>query len=99
MLTTRFTTLSTTDTQQNINNKLFEVSTWLNLNKMSLNCNKTKATIFQLQKKIQYPILKIDSEEIEYVKKFNFFGIIINCDIKWECHALNISKKLSSIME
>jgi len=101
--TTLFTTLQAShsldtqkDTSENINKELSKVDTWLKLNKMSLNCNKTKAMIFHKpQKHIQYPKIKIQDQEIEYVKQFNFLGITLDCHLRWKPHALNVSKKLS----
>jgi len=98
--TTLFTTICSSNTQENIskilNNELSKISTWLKLNKLSLNCSKTKAMLFHKpQKKIISPSLQIDGNEIEFVKQFNFLGITIDCNINWKYHSLNVTKKLS----
>jgi hypothetical protein len=98
--TTLFTAIRALDTQINrstiLNQELSEIFTWLKLNKLSLNCNKTKAMLFHKpQKKVSFPLLKIDEKEIEYVKQFNFLGIIIDSNINWKYHAQNVTKKLS----
>ena len=84
------------DINENINNELSKINLWLKLNKLSLNCTKTKAMLFHTpQKNIEFPRIRIQDQEIEYVKQFNFLGIVLDNNLKWKPQALNISKKLS----
>ena len=84
------------DNVKKLNVELESVSKWLKLNKLSLNLAKTKAMLFHTpQRQVLYPELKIDGLNIEFVTKFNFLGLIVNENLKWNCHVEAISKKIS----
>ena len=58
--------------------ELNNVYRWLNLNKLSLNVNKTKAMVFHMpHKKIIQPNIQINGSNIEFVKNCVFLGITI----------------------
>ena len=60
--------------EQNINDELNKLSGWLEVNKLSLNANKSKFMIFKhLNKTIEPLSLKIENTNIERVNIFNFF--------------------------
>ncbi len=66
---------STTDltTSEILNNELSMVNNWLNVNKLSLNINKSKYMIFHTKKKkVQSLTLKIDTFNIQQVAELNF---------------------------
>ncbi len=57
------------NTESKINHELSKISTWLIVNKKSLNVKKTKYTVFHTkQKKINVPIIKINDNIIDRVK-------------------------------
>ena len=98
--TTLSATLSTFGTQNNreinLNNELNKISTWLKLNKLSLNIDKTKAMLFHTpQRKIDKPKIYIENNEINYVEHFNFLGIIIDEHLCWKPHTHHVSQKLN----
>ena len=79
-----------------INAELSKVSNWMKINKLSLNCNKSKAMLFRMpQKIVQLPCIRIDGVNLEFVKQFNFLGIMIDENLSWKSHELLISKKIS----
>jgi hypothetical protein len=83
-------------TQDMINRELYNICDWMKLNKLSLNCNKTKAMLFRMpQKQLEYPILNIDGVSIEFVSEFNFLGVIIDECISWKNHINLVAKKIS----
>ena len=60
--------------QTEINSELNQVKSWLKLNKLSLNTNKTKLMVFhRKQKQIKNINISIDNIQIERVHSFNFF--------------------------
>ena len=84
--------------RNNINNELNAISDWLKVNKLSLNAQKTKAMIFHTPKKRpNFPNLEIDQVQIEYVKNFNYLGIIFDNNMTWKNHVEMIRKKLGRI--
>jgi len=100
--TTLFTSLnikSETYDSRHLNDELCAISNWLKLNKLSLNINKTKALLFRTpQKQISPPELIIDGLHIEFVTNFNFLGIILDENLKWNIHVNALSKKISKIL-
>ena len=83
----------------NINNELSKFSTWLKLNKLSLNCRKTCAMIFKHPNKVvNVPEILIDDTPIDYVKEFNFLGILLNENLKWCAHTNHVAKKVSKVV-
>ena len=82
-----------------INTELKNVYGWLCSNKLSLNVGKTKYVYFHsAQKKVIYPDLKIINICIDRVSEFNFIGLIISSDLKWNKHIKHISLKISKVI-
>lgn len=79
-----------------LNCELNEINMWLKLNKLTLNINKTKGMAFHTpQRHVSVPELFIDNKKIEFVENFNFLGIIINKNLKWNNHIDMIAKKIA----
>ena len=100
--TTLFATLCQNDLSNSpqidlINRNLSLIYNWLALNKLSLNIAKTKAMIFHTKQRqiLNYPDLYIDNSKIEFVKEFNFLGLLFDCNMSWKFHIIMISKKIS----
>ena len=77
-----------------INLELQKIFDWLSLNKLSLNVKKTKMMIFHNRpRNIQnlIPKLTIDGIPIEYVKIFNFLGIVLDEHMTWNPHINKIA--------
>ena len=84
--------------ERNINGELNKISTWLKVNKLSLNISKTKAMVFHPpQKRVTFPNLNIDGNRIEFVDYFNYLGIIFDKHMTWNKHIDHISGKISKI--
>jgi hypothetical protein len=72
-----------------INSDLLKISYWCNVNKISINYNKTKYTIFSpKQMAFNSPInlkckVHIDSTIIDEVNDFKFLGVIIDNKLTW----------------
>ena len=80
----------------NINVELQKISEWLELNKLSLNANKSKYMIFHHpQKKIPRFQLEINDTPIECVDNFNFLGPTINKYLNWKNHIDKLACKIS----
>ena len=74
--TTLYCNFNNTKNVNRINEKLCKVSAWLSANKLALNAAKTKYIMFRtINKRIQYPEVKLNNIAIERVSKFKFLGI------------------------
>ena len=79
-----------------INRQLNTISEWLLSNKLSLNIKKTKYMVFHTnQRRVLYPNLYLNMMKIERVTQFNFLGIVLSSNLKWNKHTGHISKKIS----
>ena len=78
-----------------INKEIKLIINWLKINKLSLNIIKSKFMLFHMpQRKITPPKLYIDGILIDYVTVFNFLGINIQNNLKWDTHINSISLKI-----
>ena len=67
------------NTEHMINTGLHNIVSWLKLNKLTLNINKTKYMIFQMpNKKVIAPTLTIDGVNIAGVQHVNLLGLILD---------------------
>ena len=81
-----------------LNAELLKITDWLAANKLSLNASKTKFMVFHSDKKIvRYPKLFINDVKIERVDCFNFLGLQLNHNLKWNKHISHVSLKISKI--
>ena len=79
-----------------INLELYNINEWLEINKLSLNANKSRFMIFHMPNKhITLPILKIINTNIEKVNEFNFLGLTLDTRLDWSRHSNNTSNKIS----
>ena len=81
-------------------NELQKISTWFKSNKLSLNVNKTKMTLFHPASKKKsipnnLPTLAIDNISIHRESVIKFLGVYIDENITWKHHINVISTKIS----
>ncbi len=81
-----------------INNELDKVNTWLKVNKLTLNVEKTKCMQFHKRKDVTNINLSINNTSIEQVKHFTFLGITLDENLTWKHHTDMITTKLSKII-
>ena len=103
--TTLMTRLNLTELRQTnemtscINLELNKINEWLKLNRLSLNVVKSKFMMFHMpQKKFSSLLLTIDNTQIERVTTFNFLGITLHENLKWDAHVHHISNKISRVI-
>ena len=86
------------DVEHSLNAELSKITDWLAANKLSLNANKTKFMVFHSDKKtVRYPKLHINATEIERTDHFNFLGLQLNHNLKWNTHINYVSLKISKV--
>ena len=83
--------------EQNINIELENNSTWLKVNKLSLNIGKSPYMIFDKQKRRSIQLeIKIENQEIEHTCKTKFLGVIIDQKLIWKPHMALMSGKIAA---
>ena len=82
--------------QDILNSELKIISTWLKVNKLSLNINKTHFMLFSGRRNIEHSLnIDIDGQHISEVNKTKFLGVIIDNQLKWNIHIQHIAGKVS----
>ena len=85
--------------EENVSNELNQVNSWLPLNKLSLNTDKTKCMTFHTwQKNIDPLTFSINGKQIENVKFFKFLGIMFDEHLTWKNQITMITIKLSKVI-
>ena len=84
----------------NVNSELSKVIQWFNGNKLSLNKDKTKYTIFHKVRQkdnipLKLPSLFINDKEIKQVDSIKFLGIMLDEHLTWRNHITAIENKIS----
>ena len=85
--TTLYCNFNSTNNVNRINEELYKVSAWLSANKLAHNVAKTKYIMFRtINKRIQYPEVKMNNIAIERVSKIKFLGIWLDEYLNWNHH-------------
>ena len=80
-----------------INCELEKVNTWLKLNKLSINVDKTKCMFFHKRRPIIPLQFSMNNRAIDVVENFNYLGIILDANMSWKSHIAMVRNKLSRI--
>ena len=81
--------------QMEINTALTKISTWLKVNKLSLNIKKTHYMVFT-RKKFRHQLdIRIDGHLIDEVHKTKFLGVYIDNKLNWKDHVSYLIGKIS----
>ena len=86
---------------QSINTELKKKQELLNINKLSLNVNKTKYMIFHNHKRYiddLIPDIRLNNQAIERVSEFNFRGLTIDQNLSWSAHVHKISNRVGKLI-
>ena len=79
-----------------INDELGKINEWLEINKLSLNINKSRYMLFHRpNKRVNAPTLQISNTNITKVNEFNFLGLTLDTSLKWRKHSEITSNKCS----
>ena len=79
-----------------LNQELKKLLIWLQVNKLSINIDKTKYIIFSLRKKVNtVSHIYINNNIIERVYSTKFLGIIIDSKLSWIDHVQHIKTKIA----
>ena len=80
-----------------MNKELKKISTWLIVNRLSLNVKKTNFVLFHpFNKPLKQNItLKINNKAIKEVKYIRYLGVLLDSTLTWKHHILKVTKTLS----
>ena len=69
-----------------VNSELEKVNTWLKLNKLSINVNKTKCMFFTKRRHLTPLQFSMNNRSIDVVQHFNYLGIMLDENMFWKTH-------------
>ena len=83
-----------------VNNELMKINEWFKANKLSLNVEKTKYSLFHKSNQqdnipLKLPNLVINGHKIEKVNTIRFLGVILDENLSWKFHIKYIENKIS----
>ena len=83
--------------QQTVNNELEKVTIWLDVNKLSLNIDKTNFIIFKSPQHFSSDIInsKIGNLPVKKTCYVKFLGVLLVEILSWKYHLTELSKKLA----
>ena len=84
------------ETIDTMNMELNKLVTWLNVNKLSLNIEKTHYMLFTNNKNLNTcKTVKINNISISKLSNIKFLGVILDDQLKWKTHISYIKSKVS----
>ena len=86
---------STTSSCITRNTELEKLNAWFNLNKLSLNLQKTNYIVFSTNNSDSTIQIAINGSNIEKVNSTKYLGVYIDHHLNWKDHIAYISSKLS----
>ena len=81
--------------EKKVNSELTQISTWLKVNKLSLNIKKTHYMVFTRKKRQIRLNIKIDGHSIAEVQDTKFLGVYIDNKLNWKKHISYLASKIS----
>ena len=86
-----------------MNVELEKISNWFKANKLSLNTDNTKFTLFHKPSQadnlpIKLPDLVIDSSKLEQSSHIKFLGVEIDNNLSWKFHIENLETKIARVI-
>jgi uncharacterized protein YlzI (FlbEa/FlbD family) len=85
--------------QDKVDKVMKQLESWFSMNTMVINCEKTKAMFFQLDKlhdSIE-PVITFKNLKINYASEFRFLGINVTHKLKWNVHIQSVCAKLIKV--
>ena len=83
-----FTNAHTDNADILINEELYKINEWLEINKLSLNVTKFKFMVFHMpNKKFKTTVPKINNIIITKVDDLNFLGLTLDTQLNWKKHS------------
>ena len=83
--------------QRTVNKELIKVKMWLDINKLSLNIDKTNFIIFKSPQHSSSEIIniKIGNLPVKKTCYVKFLGVLLDENLSWKYHLTELSKKLA----
>ena len=96
-MTPTYESNSLNELEKTVNKELSKLYLWLNVNRLSLNIDKTNFIIFHPFNKPskKQVTIKINKKALNEKECIKYLGVIIDFSLSWKHHIVNLSKKIS----
>ena len=81
--------------ERTVNSELNKLFLWLNVNRLSLNIDKTNFIYPYNKPKKKCITIKINNKAIKEKEYIKYLGVLIDSTLSWKQHVSNISKEIS----
>ena len=78
-----------------VNQELQKINEWFEANKLSLNVEKTKYSLFHKPSKRDDPKLLIKKHKVERVESIKLLGVLLDGNLSWKDHIKYIENKVA----
>ena len=83
--------------EHEISKELEKLNIWFQLNKLTLNVDKTKCMLFHKRRAVTPINISMNNMPIDIVPHFNYLRIILDENLSWKVHVAMVTGKLSKI--
>ena len=92
-----FETENVTKLQCKVNKELLKVKSWLEVNKLALNIDKTNYVVFHYPRKKlpEHILIKFGKNSVTRSRYVKFLGVLMDEHLSWKFHISEVTKKLS----
>ena len=96
-MTQTYESNSLNELEKTVNKELSKLYLWLNVNRLSLNIDKTNFIIFHPFNKPskKQVTIKINKKALNEKECIKYLGVIIDSSLSWKHHIVSLSKKIS----
>ena len=84
--------------ERTLNSELENVASWLRVNKLLLNIQKTSAMLFSNSASNNLLHLHVNNVNVTFVNKLRFLGVYIDNKLMWKYHIESIACKISKVI-
>ena len=81
--------------QENVNEDLLKISEWMQINKLSLNMEKTVGQLYSNSSKVKNIAAAMNNIEVKFVETVKYLGIFIDNKLTWRDHIVSLANVIS----
>ena len=81
--------------QKSVNEEMLKINNWMQINKLSLNMNKTVGQLYSNNSKVKDITVTMNNIKIKFVETVKYLGIFIDSKLTWCDHITSLASVIS----